>query len=106
MVRSDSMVWQGGDEMNDQMFDIYRKASESWFKLQQELFDGIYRSTMLLFQQTSPSPKVKPSEDHSQSSGANGSKASKATPKPGAGRSGHSRKAAEKRPEPPRARKR
>jgi hypothetical protein len=70
--------------MNDRVFDIYRQASESWFKAQQELFDGLYKSTMLLFQQTAQAPNAKPSED----------KATRTTPKPGAGKPTHSRKAA------------
>lgn len=90
--------------MSDQMFEIYRKASESWFKLQQELFDGLYKSTMLLFQQTSPAPQIspapeaKPPDDHSRILGANGSQASKATPKPGPAKPRHSRKATGARP--------
>ena len=86
--------------MNDRMFDIYRQASESWFKAQQELFDGLYKSAMLLFQQTSGAPKAKLSEEHPGSSGQNGSKAAEARTKPGSGKSRHSRKAAGRRPEP------
>jgi hypothetical protein len=106
MVRTDSMVGSGGGVMNDQMFDIYRKASESWFKLQQELFDGLYKSAILLFQQTSKAPAAMPSDDHSRVSDANDSKATTATPKPGPGKPRHSRKAAGRRPERPGARNR
>jgi hypothetical protein len=87
--------------MNDRVFDIYRQASESWFKVQQELFDGFYKSTMLLFQQTaqaSQALQVKPSENHPRISDENGSKPTKTTPKPGSGSSRHSRKAPGRHP--------
>jgi hypothetical protein len=106
MVGSDAMVGSGGGVMNDQMFDIYRKASESWFKLQQELFAGLYKSAILLFQQTSQAPATQPSKDHPAISGANGSKEKKTTPHPGSEKSRHSRKAAGKRPERPGVRSR
>ena len=85
--------------MNGQMFDIYRQVTESWFKVQQEMFDGLYKSAILLFQQTSLAPQAKPSEDHPRISGATDSKAPKATPKPGSKKSRHSRKVAGRRPE-------
>jgi hypothetical protein len=87
--------------MNDQMFDMYRQATESWLKMQQDLFDGLYKSAILLFQ-TSEVPKAKPPEDHPPVAGAHGSKVSKATrkptQKPTSRTSRHSRKVAGKRP--------
>jgi hypothetical protein len=85
--------------MNGQMFDIYRKASESWWKMQQELFDGLYRSAILLFQGTSQAPQAKPPEDHPRSAGATGSRTTKAAPKPGSKKPSHSRKVAGRRAE-------
>ena len=136
--------------MSDQMFDIYRKASESWLKMQQELFqqgapssllaapkgavaapewvrnaqkrwieltaevltrqresvDGLYKSAIHLVQQTSQVAEATPSQDARKSSGANGSKETKATPKPDSVKSRHSRKATGRRPERPSPRNR
>ncbi len=83
------------------MFDIYRQASESWWRLQQELFDGLYKSAMLLFPRPSRLPEAKSSDGNARSSGAIGSKTSKATRKAGAGTSRRSRKVAGSRPERP-----
>jgi hypothetical protein len=92
--------------MNEQLFDMYRKASESWFKMQQELFDGLYRSAIHLFQQTSQVPAPKSSEDRPRVAGANGSKRPKLTRKPSSGTPSRSRKATGRRPERPAAKAR
>ena len=84
--------------MNDQMFDMYRRASESWFRMQQDLFEGLYRSAFHLFQQTSQVPAPQSSQDGPRIAGAEGSKASQAAPKPRSRTSTRSRKVAGKRP--------
>ena len=92
--------------MNDQLFDMYRKASDSWFKMQQELFDGLYQSAIHLFQQTSQIAAPKASDDRPRTAGARGSKAPKPTRKPSAGTSRRSPKAAGRRPARPGAKAR
>jgi hypothetical protein len=84
--------------MNDQMFDMYRQATASWLRMQQELFDGLYKSAIHLFLQPSQVLGTKSPEDHPRVSGANGSKPSKATRKPSPGTARPSRKVAGKRP--------
>jgi hypothetical protein len=83
--------------MNDRMFDMYRQATESWLKTQQDLFDGLYKSAILLFR-TPEVPNAKPPEDHPRVSRAHGSKVSKATRNPTSRTSKRSRKIAGKRP--------
>jgi hypothetical protein len=87
--------------MNDRMFDIYRQATESWLKVQQEMFDGLYKSTILLFRETSQVPEAKSSEGHPRIAGTNGSKATKASRKPSSGTSRRLQKVAGRRPERP-----
>ena len=122
--------------MSDQLFDTYFKASESWLKIQRELFqgdapplvavaqgagpapewardaqkswiglaadvlnrhresvDGLYKSAIHLFKQTSRVPEARSAEDSPGLSGTDGSRASPAARKPKSRTSSRSHKA-------------
>ena len=84
--------------MNDQLFDIYRRASQSWFKMQQELFEGFYESAIHLFRRTSEVPAPKSPEDGPRIADTNRSKTPKVPRKSTSGTARHSRKATGRRP--------
>jgi hypothetical protein len=126
--------------MNNQMFDIYRKVSESWVEMQQQLFqgapsfpytapqgaagapewardaqkkwiafaaeildrhresmDGLYKSAIHLFQETSQLPETKSSDGPPLPSGTNGTKASKVGQGAGSATARHLRRSSGRR---------
>jgi hypothetical protein len=51
LIRGDQELQRMEDVMADQMFDTFRKASESWMKMQQDLFQTAAPSTLFALPQ-------------------------------------------------------